>query len=233
MMLQQTQVDRVIPKYKAFLAAFPTVYKLGEASNVDVLALWSGLGYNRRALYLKRTAEALVEKYHGVFPKDIETLESLPGIGPYTARAVATFSYNQPYTCIETNIRAVFIREFFPDTTKVADSALLPLIEKTLDKTNPREWYYALMDYGTYIKKQFPNPSRASLHHVKQSTFVGSVREVRGAILRKCLAEGKVAESAVYTAYSKKDISRIQKAIAGLVRDGVIALDKKGIITII
>ena len=233
MMLQQTQVDRVVPKYKAFLAAFPTVDRLKDASNSDVLALWSGLGYNRRALYLKRSAEAVVEKYSGVFPKEIATLESLPGIGPYTARAVATFSYNQPYTCIETNIRAVFIHEFFSNTSKVADGELLPLIEKTLDKSNPREWYYALMDYGSYIKKHFPNPSRASVHHVKQSTFTGSVREVRGAILRMCLTEGRVAESAVYGEYQVKDIPRVQKAIAGLVRDQVITLDKKRIITII
>ena len=184
MMLQQTQVDRVVPKYKAFLAAFPTVDRLKDASNSDVLALWSGLGYNRRALYLKRSAEAVVEKYSGVFPKDIATLESLPGIGPYTARAVATFSYNQPYTCIETNIRAVFIYEFFPNTTKVADGELLPLIEKTLDKSNPREWYYALMDYGVYLKKLLPRINSASKHYGKQSKFEGSKRQNRGHIIR-------------------------------------------------
>ena len=229
MMLQQTQVDRVIPKYQAFLKRFPNVQALASAPLSDVLALWSGLGYNRRALFLKRAAEAVVAERGGKFPIDAESLEELPGVGPYTAKAVATFAYSQTYTFIETNIRAVFIHEFFPDAHDVKDDQLVPLIAKSVDRERSREWYYALMDYGSYLKKTGANPSRKSAHHTVQSAFKGSLREIRGGILRKYAESTQKAFTreellAVYGG----DASRFAKALDGLVKDGFLGFDTKG-----
>lgn len=187
LMLQQTQVERVIPKYHAFLAAFPTVEKLAVATLPEVLTLWQGLGYNRRAKYLHKTAQTLIQTYGGAFPQTQQELQTLPGIGKYTAGAVMAFAYNKPVVMIETNIRAVFIHHFFPDQVAVSDTALLPLIEQSLPSRQTRNWYAALMDYGSHIKSVVQNPSRRSRQHVKQSKFTGSVRQVRGEIIRLLL----------------------------------------------
>ena len=227
-MLQQTQVERVVPKYKAFLKRFPDVVSLAEAPLGDVLALWSGLGYNRRALYLQKTAKAIVAEHGGKFPKDAETLEKLPGIGPYTARAVATFSHDAPYIFIETNIRRVFIHAFFPEAQKVADEKLFPLIAGALPKkASPREWYWALMDYGAHLKKIVQNPNQRSAHYSKQSKFEGSVRQLRGEFLRT-LSNGPVLEKMLLLPYKKEDRIRAQKALQGLVKDGMIEIDTRG-----
>ena len=230
-MLQQTQVARVIPKYEAFLKAFPNVQALAKASPQAVLKLWSGLGYNRRALYLKRAAEAVAREYKGVFPKEAEELEKLGGIGPYTARAVATFSHDMPYVCIETNIRTVFLHEFYPKSKDVSDKKLIPLIEQSLPKKQFRQWYWALMDYGTYLKKSIPNPSRASAHHTKQSTFEGSVRQMRGYIEREVSRSSKTS-TALKNVLPKKDHVRFDTALTGLVRDGLVVQTKTGRVTI-
>ena len=231
-MLQQTQVERVIPKYRAFLKRFPNIVSLAEAPLTDVLALWSGLGYNRRALYLKRAIEVVVTHYKGVFPKDAETLETLPGVGPYTARAVATFSQDASYIFIETNIRRVFIHTFFKDTKDVSDSEIIPYIEATLPKhISPREWYWALMDYGSHLKKTVPNPNKRSAHYVKQSTFRGSVRELRGEFVRICTQKA-VLKRTLLAPYVGLDKVRAEKALDGLVRDGILAIDARGYVKI-
>lgn len=178
-MLQQTQVARVIPKYQAFLEQFPTLDRLKRASLASVLTSWQGLGYNRRAKYLWQLAQEV-----DALPKTQAALEQLPGIGPYTAAAVCAFAYNQPVLMLETNIRTVYLYHFFPDASKVNDKELLPLIEASLNQDQPREWYWALMDYGSYLKSVLPNPNRLSAHHTEQSTFTGSKRQVRGEILR-------------------------------------------------
>lgn len=183
-MLQQTQVHRVIGKYKEFLEKFPTVKKLAQASLVDVLNVWSGLGYNRRAKYLHDAARAIVQNHAGKIPESYEELRALPGIGDYTAKAVRAFAFNMPETFIETNIRAVFIHHFFPRKKKVEDKELFPIVEAAIGRREPRIWYSALMDYGTHLKHMYPNPSRRSTHHSKQSRFEGSLRQVRGAILK-------------------------------------------------
>ncbi len=183
-MLQQTQVPRVIPKYDLFLKHFPSFAKLAKAKSGEVIRLWQGLGYNRRALYLHQTAKLIVQKYNGRLPKNKEALTALPGIGPYTATALRVFIWNLPEIVIETNIRTVYIHEFFPDKEKVDDRELLPLILKTMDTVHPREWYWALMDYGSMLKNTIGNKSRQSTHYVKQSAFKGSLREVRGGILK-------------------------------------------------
>lgn len=187
-MLQQTQVSRVIPKYAQFLAQFPTFPALTRASLSDVLKMWQGLGYNRRAIALKKIAEIVVRDFASQLPSDYETLLSFPGVGLNTAGSILAFAFNIPRPFIETNIRSVYIHFFFPNKKKVSDEKLLPLIEKTLDRTQPREWYYALMDYGVMLKTTLRastgNPSRRSLTHRPQTKFKGSNREMRAAILK-------------------------------------------------
>jgi A/G-specific adenine glycosylase len=183
-MLQQTQVSRVKPKYEEFLGKFPDIQRLAKASLADVLKVWSGLGYNRRAKFLHESAKVVVIEYSGKFPQTVEQLALLPGLGKNTAGAVLAYAFNLPTVFIETNIRTVYIHHFFADKTKVADSELIPLIEETLDYENPREWYWALMDYGSYLKAAVGNLTRSSRHYSKQSRFEGSLRQVRGQVLR-------------------------------------------------
>ena len=183
LMLQQTQVDRVVPKYVAFVKMFPTVKELAVAPFGDVLRLWQGLGYNRRARYLHQTAKIVDHEWGGVFPSIRNDLEALPGIGKYTAGAVMTFAYNKPVALIETNVRQVYLHHFFKNKTAVSDSSILHLVEKTIWRKCPREWYWALMDYGAYLKQQQGNRNQQSKHYVKHEKFCGSDRQIRGAII--------------------------------------------------
>jgi A/G-specific adenine glycosylase len=183
-MLQQTQVSRVVQKYVEFINTFPHIEFLAEATLRDVLTVWHGLGYNRRALSLKRLAEIVKTTYGGYISSHVSLLMQLPGIGNATANAVCAFAFNQPVIFIETNVRTVFIYHFFSTKDTVKDSEIRPLVERTLDYDNPKHWYNALMDYGVALKKYCSNPGRKSAHHKEQSPFEGSARQVRGAILR-------------------------------------------------
>jgi len=195
-MLQQTQVPRVTPKYLAWLDAFPTVDALAAAPLAAVLEAWQGLGYNRRAVALKRTAETIVECHGGVVPSDPAVLRTLPGIGPTTAAAVANYAYRVPSPFIETNVRAAVLHHFFPEADDVPDSVIRPIVEATWDADDPRGWGYALMDYGTELKRTVANPSRRSRHHVRQSPFEGSKRQRRARLLRAVLeAPGSAADA--------------------------------------
>lgn len=216
-MLQQTQVDRVIEFYKSFLRAFPTARRLAQASVKDLLGHWKGLGYNRRALNLQRAAQLIVQKYGGVFPKKVEDIEALPGIGPYTARAIATFALNQPHVFIETNIRRIFIHHFFTDKKMISDQELMPLIRKALFKKDPRIWYSALMDYGSYLAKIIKNPNRKSRHYAKQSRFEGSRRQARAAIVRFLLKKKSATEAELRRFFQKTTtLSRFESGLSGL-----------------
>jgi len=186
-MLQQTQAARVEKKFPEFIEHFPDFASLAKASNKKLLKAWQGMGYNRRALYLKKAAEIIITKYKGVIPREPDVLDDLPGIGKATARSIIVFIYNIPLAFIETNIRRTFIHHFFSDRTNIDDKDILPLVEKTLDKDSPREWYYALMDYGSHLPKITTNPNTRSKHYTKQSKFKGSDREIRGAIVRSIL----------------------------------------------
>ena len=227
MMLQQTQTLRVVPKYEEWMKAFPTAQSLADAPLSEVLAHWVGLGYNRRAVFLQKACKSVCETHGGIFPRTQEELQSLPGIGPYTAGAVSTFAYNQPNVFIETNIRSVYIHFFFSDTAlndsekKIDDKEIAPLVEQTLDKTNPREWYYALMDYGADLKKKVVNPSRKSRQYAKQSRFEGSLRQARGAILRQ-LSQTPSATLNQIAQYEKIDIARLERAAEKLVAEHLI-----------
>jgi A/G-specific adenine glycosylase len=182
LMLQQTQVTRVIPKYREFLDTFPDVATLASAELGDVLRAWQGLGYNRRAKFLWQAAQAIDAQ--GSFPDTIPELVKLPGIGLNTAGAITAYAYNQPVLFIETNVRSVYIHHFFVDEDAVTDKQILAVLEMTVDQENPREFYWALMDYGSHLKTTIGNAARASKHYTKQSTFKGSKRQVRGQVLR-------------------------------------------------
>ena len=184
-MLQQTQVTRVCNYYGRFLARFPDPDSLAAAPLGAVLELWSGLGYNRRALALQRAAGAVVREHGGVIPADRDALLRLPGVGPATAGALLAFAFAQPAVFIETNIRRLFLHQYFPAAITVPDAALLPLVARTLDRRQPRRWYYALMDWGAALGQQRAgNPNRRSAHYSRQSPFAGSRRELRGRVLR-------------------------------------------------
>jgi A/G-specific adenine glycosylase len=220
-MLQQTQVERVREKYQEFLDAFPTFRELAAAELSCVLSLWQGLGYNRRALSLRLCAVAVLERFGGVLPAEVTELESLPGIGPYTARAVAAFAFGAATPFIETNIRSVFIHHFFPDREGVLDREILPLVDLTLDRHEPREWYYALMDYGAMLKKNRANPSRRSAHHASQSPFHGSNRQQRALILRTILGAPGATRAQVLEAVAG-EAAAVQSNLEQLQREGFI-----------
>jgi len=229
-MLQQTQTDRVAPKFKAFIERFPTFQALARSPFHDILMLWKGLGYNRRALGLLAIAQQVTDRFDGQLPSDIATLETFPNIGSATARSIAAFAFNTPTVFIETNIRTVFIYFFTPNNKAVTDKELMPIIEKALDKDNPREWYYALMDYGVMLKKSVGNVSKLSAHYKKQSTFQGSDRQLRGRILQVLLDHKTVNSGAMLELLDKKDQSeRIGRIIEKMEQDALIVV-KKGII---
>lgn len=221
LMLQQTQVDRVLPKYVAFLQQFPTVRALEQSPLKKIMLAWQGLGYNRRAVLLKKAAAIITKQYRGTFPGSVPELEDLPGIGPYSARAIAVFAYNQPHVLIETNIRAVFLHHFFPRKRSVPDQALLPLIEQTLAGREVRTWYWALMDYGSYLKKTVPNPSRRSAHHTRQASFADSDRQLRGRIVAHLTQAPPqtIAQLVQVTAFSA---ARVRLCVAALIRDEIV-----------
>jgi len=221
-MLQQTQVDRVVDKYLQFVALFPDIETLARSPLHEILKVWQGLGYNRRALALKRIALMVVEEHKGQVPRSLDELVKLPGIGKNTASAIMAYAFNQPAAFIETNVRSVFIHCFFPERDTVSDEEILPLVRKTLDNSNPRQWYSALMDYGTFLKKNHTNPGRKSRHYSKQSPFDGSNRQVRGRIVRFLTQRLQSSEEkiAAHLALSSEKV-----------RGVLIALEKEGLIT--
>jgi A/G-specific adenine glycosylase len=184
-MLQQTQVARVIPKFLSFVDRFPDFQSLTDAPLAEVLTLWSGLGYNRRAKFLWQAATMVDKEFHNTLPRTPKELAVLPGIGIHTAGAVLAYAYNQPVVFIETNIRTVVLYHFFPGQNHVTDKQIAEYVAETLPELElTREWYWALMDYGSYIKRQVGNLSRAAASYSKQSRFEGSNRQIRGAVLR-------------------------------------------------
>jgi len=220
-MLQQTQVDRVIPKFEAFINRFPEPAKLAAAQLKEVLSLWQGLGYNRRAQSLHRCAILLVNEHGGRLPETREGLQALPGIGPYSAAAVCVFAYNQPCVFIETNIRAVYIHTFFPESDAVSDKQLEPYIHASLYTRDPRRWYNALMDYGVFLKKEHANPARRSSRHAVQSKFEGSDRQIRGVVI-KILGNVEVMSMRKLVRTIGKEPVRVQTIIEQLVREGLV-----------
>jgi A/G-specific adenine glycosylase len=220
-MLQQTQVTRVEPKYAVFLEAFPTVEALALAPLPELLRVWSGLGYNRRAINLKRAAEAIVAEHGGRVPDTLEGLTSLPGIGHATAAQVLAFAFDIGVPFIETNIRSVYLHEFFGDAADVPDAAILPLVEATMPAGGARQCFWALMDYGTHLKATLPNPSRRSRHHTRQGRFEGSNRQLRGRLL-VALAEGDGLDAEALAEVVRFEPERVQAALEALQSEGFV-----------
>jgi len=216
-MLQQTQIPRVLIKYPQFLKLFPTIKALAKAPLRRVLSVWHGMGYNRRGLYLLQSAQQIMQKHNGIIPKDVSALDALPGIGPYCARAIACFAYGTCEPFIETNIRRVIIHEFFPRKNKVTDMEICNVLQKIQPSKHKREWYWALMDYGREALKGVPNANQKSKHYKKQSRFEGSPRYVRAKIISYLLENKKATEEELFLslkndrhldAISQEDIAR-------------------------
>ncbi|MFW9946642.1 MAG: A/G-specific adenine glycosylase [Candidatus Odinarchaeota archaeon] len=220
-MLQQTQTSRVSEKFLEFIKRFPDFKTLAKAPLEDVLNIWQGLGYNRRAIALKNIAEIVVSSYSGNLPADLDTLKSFPQIGNNTASSILAFAFNIPTYFIETNIRRVYIYFFFPDKKKVNDKEISKLAKKTIDLSNPREWYYGLMDYGVMLKKNHPELNKKSAHYRKQSKFEGSNREIRGEILKMLLEENKLKEKDIIQRIDK-DPERLREILNTMSKEGFI-----------
>lgn len=216
-MLQQTQVERVVPFYKKFIKKFPTAKRLASALLSSVLQMWQGLGYNRRAKQLQTAAGKLITSN----PRTSEELQELQGVGPYTACAIAAFAFNQDVVVIETNIRTAVIHHFFRNKKKVSDKEIEKILEQALPKGKSREWYSALMDYGAHLKRSGISHNTKSKKYVKQSKFAGSLREARGAILR---ALARKAASLTALSHLLGDARRVQ------VRTALRALSVEGLV---
>jgi A/G-specific adenine glycosylase len=238
-MLQQTQVERVIPKYLHWIERFPNIEALALSSLKEVLTHWSGLGYNRRGQNLLKAAQLLEHAYAGSFESfksarnlKKDPLTTLPGIGSYTAAAIRAFAWNQPTIVIETNIRTVFIHHFFPNVTQpIEDKQLLPMLDATLDRKHPRDWYNALMDYGAHLKSIVGNVSRKSKSYAKQTSFEGSNRQLRGKILRYLL-QNSPADITLLPAELKEEDGRVEAVIAQLKREALLVVNEKNQISI-
>ena len=221
-MLQQTQVERVLVRYPEFIGAFPDFSSLAEASLSDILRVWQGMGYNRRAIALRKCAVLANEKFGGTLPRDVEMLMTFPGIGRATASSIAAFAFDLPVVFIETNIRRVFIHFFFDGREDIRDAEILPIVEKAMDRRSPRVWYWALMDLGSQLKKTTTNPNRRSAHYLKQGAFPGSDRQIRGKIVRLLL---QVPDREV------GQIEREMDADGARIRRILVSLENEGFIT--
>ncbi len=184
-MLQQTQVSRVEGYYNRFLKQFPNFRALARAKNSAILKAWQGLGYNRRAMFLKRAAEVVVEQYGGRLPGDRAALEALPGIGKGTSGSLMAFAFNKPEVFIETNIRRVFIHFFFPKKRRVTDAELERYIERSIDRKHPREWYWALMDYGAAMHARDRQWSRRTQSAECALQTAGRLQRIRSRTARQ------------------------------------------------
>jgi A/G-specific adenine glycosylase len=225
-MLQQTQVTRVLPRYSAFLRRFSNTKQLAEASLGAVLAEWQGLGYNRRAKLLHQSAVCIRQSYNGRWPRTAAGLETLPGFGAYTAGAVAAFAYNEPVVLLETNIKAVLLVHCYEERQMATPSDLYTLAGETLDATNPREWYWALMDYGAYLKTKYPKINHRVAGYRTQAPFRGSDREVRGMIIR-CLAQHSAYSLQELCEQSKFPVQKVRSQINNLCTEGMVEYDKR------
>jgi A/G-specific adenine glycosylase len=230
-MLQQTQVERVITKFPEFIGAFPDFPVLAAAPLPAILAVWQGMGYNRRAISLKKCAGQVMEDYGGCLPADPLKLTELPGIGPATAASICAFAFNMPVVFVETNIRRVYIHFFFRNRERVADTEILPLVERMLDRKNPRVWYWALMDLGAVLKRTVPNPNRRSSHYTRQAPFEGSDRQLRGRILRLLIRRRQMQKEAIVREMPA-DPGRSSRVIDALVSEGFLEYESDGLLVI-
>ena len=216
MMLQQTQVARVLPKYDEFLFFFPDVFALAAASRAKVLRVWKGMGYNRRALFLRRAAEQIVKDYHGEFPESEKELIKLPGVGTYTARALLVFAYGEDVALVDTNIRQIITHFFFKDKLQ-KESVIQDTANQLLPAGKSWEWHQALMDYGALALER--------VSQKKSIPFKNSNRFYRGRIM-DLLREKNYQEPRLLvhlTEIYNKPQYFFKKILSGLARDGLLA----------
>jgi A/G-specific adenine glycosylase len=226
-MLQQTQTERVVPYWERWLKKWPAPADLAGADLEEALREWSGLGYNRRGRNLKECARIITEQFDGLVPRTPAELIVLPGIGVYTAGAVACFAYNYPAVFIETNIRAAVIHFFFQNREGVKDAELMPVLEASLDRKNPRRWHWALMDYGAALKKLTVNPGRKSAHYTRQTKFEGSFRQIRGALVKALVSQGPASAEDLIRR-TGEDPERLYRALEALEKESMVA-EKDGL----
>jgi len=228
-MLQQTQTGRVSEKFLKFTEKFPDFLSLSRAPLEEILKEWQGLGYNRRALALKKIAEIVINDYNGQLPESIEELKLFPQIGHNTASSILTFAFNKPMVFIETNIRRVYIYFFFPNRNKVNDKEIMSIVKKTVVKNNPRKWYYALMDYGVMLKKIHPELSKRSAHYRKQAPFKGSSRQIRGELLEMLIKDGTIDLLKIQKSFKDNDRKRIKNILIQLQKEGFIEIKEESV----
>jgi A/G-specific adenine glycosylase len=244
LMLQQTQVPRVIPKYNAFIAEFPTVRRLAVADRAAVLRHWQGLGYNNRAVRLHALARVVSERLDGVLPQEYDALRALPGIGPYTAGAIMSFAYDKPAPCVDVNIRRVLSRIAWRKSERPSQTAIDALALRAVTQApSPHDWHSALMDFGSAVctarspkcascqvrplcaSKGMRPDEVASREHARQPSFLGSIRWWRGQILKRVLEEprGRAALlRSIRNRPSPAERARFAQALGALEQEGLL-----------
>jgi A/G-specific adenine glycosylase len=221
-MLQQTQIARVLPKYDAWITRWPNWEALAGASPRELLAAWSGLGYNRRALHLGNLARAVVDQYGGQLPTDPEILETLPGVGRYTARAVIIFAFNKPLVAIDTNIRRVIMHEFhLPPAT--SDDDLERLARRLVPKRRSRDWHNALMDYA---RMTLPRRAASLRAEKRPSAFEGSSRQLRGRIVKRLLRIHRMTLEHLAAELDRAE-DEVRQAALALQKDGLVRVGRR------
>jgi len=246
-MLQQTQVDRVISKYDSFLSRFPTAAHLARARLADVLHAWLGLGYNSRALRLWRCAQAIVREHDGDVPRDPHVLETLPGIGPYTAAAVASFAFGKSVPVVDTNVRRVLVRTL-TGSDRANDAAAMRLATAALPRRGNAQWAQGLMDIGARFCRSSPRceacPLRSACAFARRgaprqrsalipsSPYAGSDRYYRGRLIRLLCERRSVAllqaGRQVKQGFGARDASWLLRIARALERDGLITFARGG-----
>ncbi len=226
-MCQQTQAERVIPRYNRFLRRFPDVASLATAAPAEVLEEWSGLGYNRRAIHLHRAARKVV---HEGWPCTVEGLRRLPGVGPYTAAAVACFAFGEVVPAVDTNTRRVLSRW---SGTPLAGAPLAEAATEELDREEPAGWNQAIMDLGASLcTAQAPACTQCPVTRWcadpsvyqpprSQGRFEGSSRQARGAVIRELIRYGPQTGVGLGRRAGVAP-ARLGPALAALVDDGLV-----------
>ncbi len=216
-MLQQTQAERVVPKFTAWMDRFPDVVALASAPLRDVLALWSGLGYNSRGQRLQSCARMVIERFGGVVPAAPAELKTLPGIGDYTCRSIPVFADNLDVAAVDTNIRRIIIHEFaLPQETSKRNIQVAA--EQLLPQGCSRDWHNALMDYGSICLTSRATGIRPL---TKQSKFRGSKRWYRGRLLKELVASEQLLLEEIEERYGDCPWG-MREIIDALVRDGLV-----------
>jgi A/G-specific adenine glycosylase len=252
-MAQQTQVTRVDAKWRVFMDRFPTPADLAAAPLGDVIRAWSGLGYNRRAVDLQRAARAIVES-GGAVPSDVPSLQALPGVGPYTARAVAAIAFGRAVGAVDVNVRRVLGRLTTGESAPVPARVVQTAADALVDPSRPGDWTHALMDLGATVCRPgrpacgacpirawcaFPGPARVAapppaleparpIGPRRAVPFAATLRWLRGRIVERLCSEPPGTGVAFHGPLGLHPPEAVSAALASLVADGLVELDGLG-----